>query len=134
MVFPSNAVNLLLNRGGFDRQPIAKNYKNMPVFQIFALSNMLPWIFWFAYRNTSENTVKNCTQLLCEPGTRQSRWDCCEATSILGLNLNHVPFSSRFASKHHPLPTQVFGLTWYWHLHVHACRYNQIIHRQIRIP
>lgn len=106
----------------------------MLVFQIFALSNTLPWIFWFAYRNTSENTVKNHTQFLCEPGTRHSIWDCCEATSILGLNLNHVPFSSHFASKHHPLPTQVFGLTWWWHLHVRAYRCNQIILHQIRIP
>lgn len=32
VVFPYNAVNLLQNRGGFDRQPIAKNHKNKPVF------------------------------------------------------------------------------------------------------
>lgn len=131
---PCTHINLLLNCGSFDRQPIAKNRKNMLVFQIFALSNTLPWVFWFAYGNTSENVAKNHTQLLCETGRRHSRWDCCEATSILGLNLNHVPFSSRFASKHHPLPTQVFGLTRYWHLHVRAYRCNQIIHRQIRIP
>lgn len=106
----------------------------MVVFQIFSLSNTLPWIFWFAYRNTSQNVAKNGTQLLCKASTRRSRWDCCEATSILGLNLNHVPCSSRFTSKHHPLPTQVFGLTRYWHLRVHAYRCNQIILRQIHIP
>lgn len=31
-------------------------------------------------------------------------------------------------------PHKSLGLTWYWHLHVHAYRCNQIIHRQIRIP
>lgn len=107
---PFHAINLLLNSGGFDRQPVAKSDQAMLVFQIFALSNTLPWMFWFAHGNTSENVAKNHAQRLCEPGTRHSRWVCCEATSILGLNLNCAPFSSRFASKHHPLPTQVFGL------------------------
>lgn len=133
-VSPSHAINLLLIRGGFDRQPIAKSHKNKPVFQIFALSNTLPWIFWFEdWKYTREHCEKSHTSFVWA-ATRHPRWGCCEATSILGLNLKCAPFSSHFAPEHHPLPTAVSGLTWDWHLHVHAYRCNQTIPRPTRTP
>lgn len=134
VVSPSHAINLLLIRGGFDRQPIAKNHKTKPVFQIFAPSNTLPWIFWFEdWKYTRERCEKSHTGFMWA-GLRHPRWGCCEATSILGLNLNCAPLSSHFAPEHHPLPTQVSGLARAWHLPVRAYRCNQTIPRPTRIP
>lgn len=134
VVFPSHAINLLLIPGGFHRQPIAKNHKNKPVFQIFALSNTLPWIFWFEDQKYTREGCEKSHASFVRASTRQPRWDCCEATSILGLNLNCAPLSSHFAPDHPPLPTQVSGLTRDRHLRVRAYRCNQTIHPQTRIP
>lgn len=119
----------------FDRQSTAKKHRNKPVFQIFALSNMLPRIFWFGDRKYTWERCKKSHPSFVRAGTRHPRWGCCEATSILGLNLNCAPLSSHFAPEHHhPPPTRVSGLTRDWHLHVRAYRCNQTVPRRTRTP
>lgn len=109
MVLPCHAINLLLIRGGFDRQPIAKNHKKYANFpNICPTQHVTLDILVWGWK-THSRTQQKITHKFLRAGTRHPRWDCWEAISILGLNLNCAPLSNHSAPEHHPLCTQCLG-------------------------
>lgn len=118
------------DRGGFDRQPIAKNHKNKPLFQIFALSNTLPCIFWFEGQKYTRQRCENHTQVLWEPV-----WDTPDGVAVKqllfwALTLTVLPWAVILLLNTLLSPHKGWG----WHLHVRAYRCNQTVPPRTRIP